>query len=93
MVRKTTGSNHSIGMNPDEYHVPDDDLEQYHLGMVTEETELAGVEEHLLACADCVARAQQIERFVDRMRAALLELDDLLYPPAEEPLRADAVGA
>ena len=79
-------------MNPNQHHAPDDDLERYYLGMVTEEPELAVLEEHLLSCPDCVARAQHTERFVDRMRAALLDLDDVLYPPAEKPLRACAAG-
>ena len=41
----------------DSGHITDHDLERYHLGMVTEEAELAALEEHLLACPACVERA------------------------------------
>jgi hypothetical protein len=39
-------------------HISDEDLERYYLGMVKEESELAPLEEHLLACPHCVARAE-----------------------------------
>lgn len=32
-------------------HISDEDLEGYHLGTVTDEAELAALEEHLLACS------------------------------------------
>ncbi len=59
-------------------HIPDHDLERYYLGMVTEEAELAALEEHLLGCAECVERAEAAEDFVDLIRAAIIksELDD-----------------
>jgi hypothetical protein len=52
-------------------HISDEDLERYYLGMVTEESELALLEEHLLACSSCA------ERFEDAIRAAIIEGYDL----------------
>jgi hypothetical protein len=46
-------------------HISDYDLERYYLGMVTDEQELAALEEHLLWCSACVDRAV--------MRVAMLE--------------------
>lgn len=43
-------------------HISDEDLERYYLGMVTEESELAALEEHLLACASCVQHAEEAIR-------------------------------
>ena len=34
-------------------HISDHDLERYHLGMVTDEEELAAIEEHYLGCPEC----------------------------------------
>jgi hypothetical protein len=34
-------------------HISDHDFERYHLGMVTDETELARIEEHYLGCPEC----------------------------------------
>jgi hypothetical protein len=39
-------------------HIPDHDLERYRLGMVTDEAELARLEEHLLGRGGCAARAR-----------------------------------
>jgi anti-sigma factor RsiW len=52
-------------------HISDHDLERYYLGMVREEAELAPLEEHLLACPACVARAEETQDYVDAIRAAL----------------------
>ncbi len=57
-------------------HVSDDDLERYYLGMVQDETELASLEEHLLWCHECIARAESAERYVDVIRIALLRAND-----------------
>jgi hypothetical protein len=54
-------------------HIDDHDLERYHLGMLTNETELAHVEEHLLACTECVRRAEESALYVDAIRAGLIE--------------------
>ena len=40
-------------------HLDDHDLERYHLGMIRYEAELAPLEEHLLACAECTERAEE----------------------------------
>ena len=53
-------------------HITDHDLERYYLGMVEEEGELARLEEHLVACPECVARAEHTELYVDALRSALL---------------------
>jgi anti-sigma factor RsiW len=52
-------------------HISDHDLERYYLGMVREEAELAPLEEHLLACPDCVERAEEIQNYVNVLRIAL----------------------
>lgn len=56
-------------------HISDEDLERYYLGMVTDESELASLEEHLLACPSCVERAEEAQDYVDAMRAATIEGD------------------
>ncbi len=55
-------------------HISDHDLERYYLGMITDETELAQLEEHLLWCAWCLDRAQRTQDYVDAMRRAILDL-------------------
>ena len=52
-------------------HITDDDLERYCLGMIKDETELAPIEEHLLACPDCVQRAEEEQHTLDLMCAGL----------------------
>ena len=51
-------------------HLTDTDLERYYLGMMTDEAELPALEEHLLACPACVARAEASDEYVDAVRAA-----------------------
>jgi anti-sigma factor RsiW len=51
-------------------HISDHDLERYYLGMVSEEEELAALEEHLLWCVRCVERAKEAQDYVDAMRVA-----------------------
>ena len=53
-------------------HLTDHDLERYCLGMITQEEELASVEEHLLCCPHCVGRAEETQNYVDLMRAAII---------------------
>jgi len=57
-------------------HVTDHDLERYYLGMVTDETELSALEEHILACGSCAERAADAQDYVDAMRAAGLDFID-----------------
>jgi len=57
-------------------HISDHDLERHYLGMVRDETELAALEEHLLACASCAERADEAQDYVDAMRVAALEVFD-----------------
>ncbi len=54
-------------------HIDDHDLERYHLGMVKDEAELAQLEEHLLWCQGCVARAEAAAQYVDAIRSAACE--------------------
>jgi hypothetical protein len=54
-------------------HISDHDLERYYLGMVSDEVELAPLEEHLLWCTWCVEQADQIQDYVDAMRVAILD--------------------
>ena len=57
-------------------HISDDQLELYHLGKVTDESELAVLEEHLLACpGDCVERAEEVANRIDAIRAAIIECE------------------
>ena len=65
-------------------HITHHDLERYYLGMIQAEDELARIEEHLLACAECVVRAEQAEEFVDILRAALLQTEESHYLLAGE---------
>ena len=54
-------------------HISDEVLETYCLGMVNDESELALLEEHLLACPSCVERAEEAQNYVDAIRAAIVE--------------------
>lgn len=53
-------------------HVSDHELECYHLGMISEESELAEIEEHVLSCPECAERAGQAAEYVDTLRAAII---------------------
>ena len=55
----------------DEGHISDHDLERYLLNMVTQEEELAPLEEHLLVCGQCIERAEKNEECIESIRAAL----------------------
>jgi len=52
-------------------HPDEDTLERYAMGAIRNEDELAPLEEHLLACPQCVARAERMEDYVWSVRAAL----------------------
>jgi hypothetical protein len=56
-------------------HISDEDLERYGLGMVKDDADLAPLEEHLLACAACVERAEETAAYVDMLRAAIIAGD------------------
>jgi hypothetical protein len=56
-------------------HISDHDLERYHLGMVTDESELSALEEHLLGCHLCAVRAEESANYVDMMRTAIIRGD------------------
>jgi hypothetical protein len=44
--------------------------------MITQEAELALLDEHILGCAICAERAEEAQDYVDVMRAALLGFVD-----------------
>ncbi len=54
-------------------HLSDEALELYCLGRATNE-ELAPIEEHLLACPDCLSRAERMLETIDSLREALRRL-------------------
>ena len=55
-------------------HIPEDDLECFHLGMVQDEAALALIEEHLLTCSQCVEAAYEAMQYVEAIRVALFRL-------------------
>ena len=61
-------------------HLSQHDLERYLLGMLKDEAELAPLEEHLLACADCTRRAEDSADYIDAMRAAAKMLAESSTP-------------
>ena len=50
----------------------DNDLERYLLGYVTDESELAMIEEHLLICERCIEQTERIGIEMARIRHALV---------------------
>jgi hypothetical protein len=56
-------------------HISDEDLERFHIGMITDEAELALIEEHLLTCPQCVAAAYDAVQYVDAIRGAIIRGD------------------
>jgi hypothetical protein len=52
-------------------HLSNDNLERYAMGAVKDAGELAALEEHLLACGQCIDRAENTEGYIGTMRAAL----------------------
>ena len=59
-------------------HIPENDLERYSMGQIGEE-DAAFLEQHLLICAECQDRLQEMDEFVLAMRRASLDL--LNQPP------------
>ena len=53
-----------------EYHLQDDELEQYLLGILPD-SRLGAVEEHLLFCPNCIERAEELDAFIDAARSAM----------------------
>jgi hypothetical protein len=52
-------------------HISEENLELHYLGMIKDEAELGAVEEHLLACHQCIERAEAAEAFVNTLRELL----------------------
>lgn len=57
-------------------HISDDDLERYWLGTVTNQDELAAINDHLLLCSACMERAEEIRDFVILIRKAIIPEND-----------------
>lgn len=55
-------------------HLTDEALENYCLGLVTEETELSVVEEHLLYCGYCQERLEKAQELVEASQEAARRL-------------------
>lgn len=60
-----------VGMS----HISDEELELYCLGRATNE-QLAPIEEHLLACPECVNRAERMLEAIDTLREALRRMEE-----------------
>jgi hypothetical protein len=56
-------------------HISVHNAERYYLGMVTEEEELAVLEEHLLWCHGCLDLVQEMEDYVDTIQVGLLRVN------------------
>lgn len=54
------------------FHIDEDQLDQYAMGSLPEES-LAGVEEHLLWCASCQGRLASSQEFLELFRVAAVE--------------------
>jgi len=53
-------------------HISDNDLERYCLGMLVKDAGLVRVEEHLLVCYGCTARAAEMRAYIDAVRVAII---------------------
>jgi hypothetical protein len=53
-------------------HISNHDAERYYLGMVTDEEELAVLEEHILWCHPCLDIVEEAQGYVDLMRSAII---------------------
>jgi hypothetical protein len=74
-------------------HISEHDLERYHLGMIRTEAELAPFEEHLLACSECVDRAEEAADYVDAMRGGMILGDfDLEHEPTAASISISKTG-
>jgi len=85
-TRKETGKEMNSAMNvlDTSGHLSDHDLERYHLGMVTDKTELAAIEEHYLSCPDCARRAEEVADYVDAVRSAACALEETAFYNLDE---------
>lgn len=68
-----------------ELHFPDDVLEKYALGSLSN-LDCGPLEEHLPHCEDCLARLMKAEEYILVIRAALMELK--LHPTARFPAQS-----
>lgn len=74
IIENNPATRHYSGM--EWKHLSDHDLERYYLGMVKDETELAALEEHILACGSCAERAVEAQDYVDAIRDGGLDFID-----------------
>jgi len=61
----------------DQNHIPVHDAERYYLGTVTDEDELACLEEHYLCCRSCLGIIVEAEDYVDAMQVVLLNVNEV----------------
>ena len=71
-------------MNAAAYHFPDDLLESYAMGKLSDQ-ESEPVEEHLLLCSVCQERLGELDDFVQAIKTALA--DPAHTPPAKLTIR------
>jgi hypothetical protein len=75
------------------HHIPEHDLELFYLGMISDEIELARLEEHLLVCPECMDRAEASDQCVDLIRQEIVQgdydvaLGDLRFERRRNPPR------
>lgn len=55
-------------------HLSEDSIEKYLLGLIREGPRFDSIEEHLLGCPACTARAEEIAKYIDAMRAAAAQM-------------------
>jgi hypothetical protein len=54
-------------------HISDHDLERWYLGMIPRDSaERSALEDHLIGCPECIARAEASDSYVDTIRAAII---------------------
>jgi len=73
-LRMPAARAHYHHMDPN--HISVHDAERYYLGLVTDEDELAWLEEHYLWCQPCLDLVTETEDYVDVMRVALLNVQE-----------------
>ena len=60
----------------DDGHTPDEDLERDAIGALTDEEELAALEEYLLLRGSCIGQPEDAEADAEAMREALKRLQE-----------------
>ena len=53
-------------------HISTDDLERYHLDLITEAPTIAEIEQHLSECQECADRKLALERFINLVETGVI---------------------